>query len=69
MSKLCTNVEPASTSKARAEMHESFVSDALAAAEAMDAGAAVYAGDEVHAYLIKRASGSPVEPPRPVPKG
>ena len=59
-------VEAVAQQVARAEMRESFISDALAAADAIDAGAAVYAAEEVHAYLVSRASGSRVRRPRPL---
>ena len=51
---------------ARAEMRESFISDAQAAADAIDAGAAVYAAEEVHAYIVSRASGGRLRRPRPL---
>jgi predicted transcriptional regulator len=60
-------VEAVTQQVARAEMRASFVEDAWSAAEAIDAGAAVYAAEEVHAYLVSRAAGNRVRRPRPLP--
>jgi hypothetical protein len=51
---------------ARAEMRESFIAEAQAAAVEIDAGAAVYAAEEVHAYLVSRLSGGRIKRPRPL---
>jgi predicted transcriptional regulator len=59
-------VEAVAQQVARAEMRESFIPDAQAAAHAIDAGAAVYAAEEVHAYLVTRASGGSPRRPRPL---
>jgi predicted transcriptional regulator len=59
-------VEAVTQQAARAEMRASFVSDALSAADAIDAGAEVYAEEEVHAYIVSRARGTRVRRPRPL---
>lgn len=59
-------VEAVGQQVARAEMRESFIADAQAAADAIDAGAAVYAAEEVHAYLVSRVSGVRVRRPTPL---
>jgi predicted transcriptional regulator len=59
-------VEAIAQQVARSEMREVFIADALTAADAIDAGAAVYAAEEVHAYLISRASGVRARRPRPL---
>jgi predicted transcriptional regulator len=48
------------------EMRESFVADALAAAEAVDAGGPLYAAEDVHAYIVARAQGNPARRPAPI---
>jgi hypothetical protein len=53
--------------KTRAAMRRSFLSEAMAAADAIDAGGAVYASEDVHAYIAKRAAGLPVRRPLPAP--
>jgi predicted transcriptional regulator len=59
-------VEAVAQQAARAEMRESFIADALSAADGIDSGAAVYAGEEVHAYLVARARGLNARRPRPL---
>ena len=50
---------------ALADMRSTFVADALAAADQIDQGVALYAGEEVAAYLRGRLAGE--RPSRPVP--
>lgn len=50
---------------ALADMRATFVADALAAAEQIDQGGALYAGEEVAAYLRGRLAGE--RPSRPSP--
>lgn len=59
-------VEAVGQQVARAEMRESFIAEAQAAADEIDAGAAVYAAEEVHAYLVSRVSGGRIKRPRPL---
>jgi predicted transcriptional regulator len=40
-----------------AEMRHAFIAQAEAAARGIDAGAPLYAAEDVHAYLLDRASG------------
>jgi predicted transcriptional regulator len=49
-----------------AEMREAFIADAEASAAELDAGGALYAAEDVHAYISARASGKSVRRPRPV---
>ena len=52
---------------ALAEMHEQFIADAQAAAADVDAGGALYAAQDVHAYIVARAAavGGGKKPARP----
>jgi len=50
----------------REELHEQFIEDSLAAAADIDAGGPVYAGEEVHAYIIAKAAGRKVRRPKPI---
>jgi len=50
---------------ALAEMREGFIADAQAAAKAIDAGGALYAAEDVHAYIVARAQGKPARRPAP----
>lgn len=49
-----------------AEMCQSFINDALTSATEVDAGGALYAMEEVHAYILKRTSGKSAKRPQPV---
>jgi predicted transcriptional regulator len=51
---------------ALAEMRESFIAEAEASAAEVDAGGAVYAAEDVHAYIVARASGKSARRPAPV---
>lgn len=59
-------VDALETQAALAEMRESFVADAIAAADAVDAGGALYAAEDVHAYIVARAQGKPARRPTPI---
>lgn len=50
---------------ALAEMRDGFIADAQAAATAIDAGGALYAAEDVHAYIVARAQGKRAPRPRP----
>ncbi len=49
-----------------AEMQQSFIADAVAYGAEVDAGGALYAMEEVQAYIIARASGKAAKRPKPV---
>ncbi|OIQ91862.1 hypothetical protein GALL_262330 [mine drainage metagenome] len=48
-----------------AEMRQSFIGDALASAAEVDAGGALYAMQDVHEYIISKASGKAAKRPKP----
>ena len=48
-----------------AEMRQSFLGDALASAAEVDAGGALYAMQDVHGYILNKASGKPAKRPKP----
>jgi predicted transcriptional regulator len=50
---------------AREERMEAFVKEALAADRAIDRGGEVYAAQDVHAWLLRLASGKKPRRPRP----
>jgi predicted transcriptional regulator len=50
---------------ALAEMRDGFIADAQAAATAIDAGGALYAAEDVHAYIVARAQGKLARRPTP----
>ena len=58
-------VEALESQVALAEMRDGFIADAQAAAAAIDAGGALYAAEDVHAYIIARAQGKPARRPAP----
>jgi predicted transcriptional regulator len=47
------------------ETRLSFVNDALTSAAEVDAGGALYAMQDVHEYIIKKAAGKPAKRPKP----
>lgn len=55
---------------ALAEMHEQFIADAQTSAAEVDAGGALYAAEDVHAYIVARAAaiGGGKKPARPKPQ-
>lgn len=48
-----------------AEMRQSFIGDALSSAAEVDAGGALYAMQDVHEYIIRKAAGKPAKRPKP----
>ena len=50
---------------ALAEMRELFIADAQASAAEVDAGGPLYAAEDVHAYIVARASGRSARRPAP----
>lgn len=52
---------------ALAEMHEQFIAEAQSSAADVDAGGALYAAEDVHAYIVARAAaiGGGKKPARP----
>ena len=49
-----------------AEMRQSFINDAIASAAEVDAGGALYAMEDVQAYILARTSGKAAKRPKPV---
>lgn len=49
-----------------AEMRQSFLYDAIASADDVDSGGALYAMEDVHKYLTARTTGKAVKRPKPV---
>ena len=58
-------VEALEAQAALAEMRELFIADAQASAAEVDAGGPLYAAEDVHAYIVARASGRPARKPTP----
>lgn len=52
----------------RAELQEQLVEDALAAAAEADEGGPLFAAEDVHAYVLARASGQKARRPSPLRK-
>ena len=51
---------------ALAEMREAFIAEAEASAAEVDAGGPLYAPEDVHAYILARATGKAARRPRPM---
>jgi predicted transcriptional regulator len=49
-----------------AEMRQSFINDAIASATEVDAGGALYAMEDVQAYILARTSGKTAKRPKPI---
>lgn len=49
-----------------AEMRQAFIADALASAAEVDAGGALYAMEDVQAYIAARTTGKSAKRPKPV---
>jgi predicted transcriptional regulator len=62
-------VEALERQAALAEAREAFLRDAEASAAEIDAGGALYAAEDVAAYLLSRAAGKAATRPRRVHKG
>ena len=58
-------VEALEAQTALAEMRELFIADAQASAAEVDAGGPLYAAEDVHAYIVARASGRSARRPAP----
>jgi len=61
-------VEALERQAAMAEARETFLRDAEVSAAEIDAGGALYAAEDVAAYLLSRAAGKAPARPRPVRK-
>jgi len=59
-------VEALEAQAALAEMREAFIAEAEASAAEVDAGGPLYAAEDVHAYIVARASGRAVRRPKPI---
>ena len=59
-------VEALEAQAALAEMREAFIGEAEASATEVDAGAPLYAAEDVHAYIMARARNEPARRPKPV---
>jgi len=59
-------VEALEAQAALAEMREAFIAEAEASAAEIDAGAPLYAAEDVHAYIAARARREPTRRPKPV---
>ena len=51
---------------ALAEMRQAFIAEAEASAAEVDAAGALYAAEDVHAYIVARAAGKAAPRPKPV---
>lgn len=49
-----------------AEMRQSFINDAIASAAEVDAGGALYAMEDVQAYILARTAGKTAKRPKPI---
>jgi predicted transcriptional regulator len=58
-------VEALETQARLTEMRQSFINEALASAAEVDAGGALYAMQDVHQYIIKKAAGKSAKRPKP----
>ena len=59
-------VEALEAQAALAEMREAFSAAAEASAAEVDAGGPLYAAEDVHAYIVARASGKAARRPKPI---
>ena len=59
-------VEALETQARLAEMRQSFINDAIASAAEVDAGGALYAMEDVQAYIQARTSGKAAKRPKPI---
>ncbi|MDP2761564.1 MAG: CopG family transcriptional regulator [Sideroxyarcus sp.] len=49
-----------------AEMRQSFIDDAIASAAEVDAGGALYAMEDIQAYILARTAGKAAKRPKPI---
>jgi hypothetical protein len=47
-------------------MRQSFINDAIASAAEVDAGGALYAMEDVQAYILARTAGKTAKHPKPI---
>ncbi|MBY0577065.1 MAG: ribbon-helix-helix domain-containing protein [Gallionellaceae bacterium] len=59
-------VEALETQTCLAEMRQSFINDAIASADEVDAGGALYAMEDVRTYILARTSGKTAKRPKPI---
>lgn len=59
-------IEALEAQAALAEMREAFIDNAYASAAEVDAGGALYAAEDVHAYIVARATGKPARRPNAI---
>jgi predicted transcriptional regulator len=59
-------LEALATQTRLSEMRQSFIADAVASAAEVDAGGALYAMEDVHAYILARSTGKNAKRPKPV---
>lgn len=59
-------VEALEAQAAIAEIRDAFIAEAEVSAAEIDAGAPLYAAEDVHAYIIARAQGKTVRRPKPL---
>lgn len=59
-------IEALETQARLAEMRQSFMDDAIASAAEVDASGALYAMEDVQAYILARTSGKTAQRPKPV---
>ncbi len=59
-------VEALETQARLAEVRESFINDAIASAAEVDAGGALYAMEDVGAYILARTTGKTAKRPKPI---
>jgi predicted transcriptional regulator len=58
-------VEALETQARLTEMRQSFINEALASAAEVDAGGALYAMQDVHEYITRKAAGKTAKRPKP----
>lgn len=59
-------VEALETQARLAELRQSFINDAVASIAEVDAGGALYAMEDVQAYILARTAGKAMKRPKPV---
>jgi len=59
-------VEALETQARLTEMRQSFINDAIASADEVDAGGALYAMEDVQAYILARTAGKAAKRPKPI---
>ncbi len=59
-------IEALETQARLAELRQSFINDAIVSAAEVDAGGALYAMEDVQAYILARTSGKTAKRPKPI---